>query len=111
MIVQNIKRNIHLIDPSLPFKEKVKYFCFFILRALLISVLLFLFGFLLLGIVYFGDYFINVKSGNYKNPMFSAFIIVSNSMYPTLKINDGIFVHREDNLKLGDIIKANLISV
>lgn len=110
MIVQNMKKNVHLIDPSLPFKERVKYFCFFILRALLISILLFFFGFLLIGIVYFGDYLINVKSGNYKNPLFSAFIIVSNSMYPTLRINDGIFVHREDNLKLGDIITFDSIN-
>jgi signal peptidase len=110
MIVQNMKKNVHLIDPSLPFKEKVKYFCFFVLRALLISIVIMFFGLILMTFVYFGDYFINVKSGNYKNPLFNAFIIVSNSMYPTLKINDGIFVHREDNLKVGDIITFDSIN-
>ena len=110
MIVQNIKKNVHLIDPSLPFKEKVKYFCFFILRALLISIVIMFFGLILMTFIYFGDYFINVKSGNYKNPLFNAFIIVSNSMYPTLKINDGIFVHREDNLEVGDVITFDSIN-
>lgn len=110
MIVQNMKKNVHLIDPSLPFKEKVKYFCFFILRALLISIVIMFFGLILMTFVYFGDYFINVKSGNYKNPLFNAFIIVSNSMYPTLKINDGIFVHREDNLEVGDVITFDSIN-
>ena len=110
MIVQNMKKNVHLIDPSLPFKEKVKYFCFFILRALLISIVIMFFGLILITFVYFGDYFINVKSGNYKNPLFNAFIIVSNSMYPTLKINDGIFVHREDNLEVGDVITFDSIN-
>ena len=110
MIVQNMKKNVHLIDPSLPFKEKVKYFCFFILRALLISIVIMFFGLILMTFIYFGDYFINVKSGNYKNPLFNAFIIVSNSMYPTLKINDGIFVHREDNLEVGDVITFDSIN-
>ena len=110
MIVQNMKKNVHLIDPSLPFKEKVKYFCFFILRALLISIVIMFFGLILITFVYFGDYFINVKSGNYKNPLFNAFIIVSNSMYPTLKINDGIFVHREDNLEVGNVITFDSIN-
>lgn len=110
MVVQNMKKNVHLIDPSLPFKEKVKYFCFFVLRALLISILLMFVGLILMTFIYFGDYFINVKSGNYKNPLFSAFVIVSNSMYPTLKINDGIFVHRENNLELGDIITFDSIN-
>lgn len=110
MIVQNMKKNVHLVDPSLPFKEKVKYFCFFILRALLISLVVVFLGFILMTFIYFGDYFFNVKSGKYKNPLFNTFIIVSNSMYPTLKINDGIFVHREDNLELGDIITFNSIN-
>lgn len=110
MIVQNMKKNVHLIDPSLLFKEKVKYFCFFILRALLISIVIMFFGLILMTFIYFGDYFINVKSGNYKNPLFNAFIIVSNSMYPTLKINDGIFVHREDNLEVGDVITFDSIN-
>ncbi len=110
MVIQNMKNKVHLIDPSLPFIEKVKYFCFFILRALLISILIMFIGFIFITFMYFGDYFVNVKSGKYKNPLFNAFIIVSNSMYPTLKVNDGIFVHREDNLELGDIITFDSIN-
>lgn len=55
---------------------------------------------------YFLDLFINVKTGNYNHPLFSGYVIVSQSMVPTINVNDAIVVKRENNDKyaVGDVI-------
>lgn len=86
--------------------SKFKYLSYFIARAFIIAIisLLCLFGVFLL--VYFGDLFINVKSGNKNSPLFNGYVIVSPSMVPTININDAIVVKREkdDQYSIGDII-------
>ena len=56
--------------------------------------------------IYFGDLLYNISHGNTKNPLFDAYVIVSPSMVPTIKIDDAIVVKREEGEKLdvGDII-------
>lgn len=57
--------------------------------------------------IYFGDQYFGSKSGNSKLPIYSAYVIVSPSMVPTIKINDGVVVQRVDKqgkLNIGDII-------
>jgi signal peptidase I len=55
-------------------------------------------------------YFIKVKvdlsNGNYNAQKYNAFIIVSQSMYPTIKVNDAIITKKMagEALKVGDII-------
>ena len=80
------------------------YMSNFVLRAFLISVLCLLVGFGLVVCVYLGDLLIKDKS-----PLFSAYVIVTPSMVPTIKIDDAIVVKRVDNDKynLGDIITFN----
>ena len=48
----------------------------------------------------------NAKSGKYEPPIYSAYIIVSPSMEPTIKVNDAIIVKRikPKRIKKGDII-------
>lgn len=48
----------------------------------------------------------NLKSGNYEPPLYGAYIIISPSMHPTIKVNDAIIVKRIDakKAKKGDII-------
>ena len=86
--------------------SKIKYLSYFVVRSLLISIICFFSLLLIVGFVYFGDLIINVKSGNYKNPIFGGYIIVSQSMIPTININDAIVVKRSNNnnYKVGDII-------
>ena len=67
--------------------EKVKYIFLFVLRAFLISMICFCVFLGLVFLLYFGDLIYNVKSGNYKNPLLNGYIIVSQSMIPTIKIN------------------------
>ena len=86
--------------------SKYKYIIYLVLRAFLIAVLCIVIFFFLLFFLYFGDLVVNVKSGHYKNPLFNGFVIVSPSMVPTIKVNDAIFVKRDNNDKyvVGDII-------
>ena len=86
--------------------ETIQYLVYFVTRAFFIAVFCLLFILCLLLFVYFGDLLINVKSGNYKSPIFNGYIIASQSMVPTIQINDAIVVKRENNdkYKVGDII-------
>ncbi len=88
------------------FLSKFKFISYFITRAFLLAVVLL---FVLVGIcffIYYGDLYVNVKSGHYNNPLFNGYIIVSKSMFPTIKINDAIVVKRDndDKYNIGDII-------
>ena len=76
------------------------------LRSCLITVfviLLSVFGFLA---VCWGDSLYNSSRGLSKNPLFNAYVVITESMVPTINVNDAIVVKRvEDNtLKIGDII-------
>jgi len=86
--------------------SKIHYLSYFVFRAFLIAVFCLLFLLMVFFIIYFTDLFLNVKSGNYKTPLFNGYVIVSPSMVPTIKINDAIVVKRENDKKynIGDII-------
>lgn len=84
--------------------SKLKYISFFITRAFLIAIICFFSLLFILVFIYFGDLLLNVKSGNYKNPIFNGYVIVSQSMVPTININDAIVIKRNKNYNVGDII-------
>lgn len=87
------------------FLYKFKYLSYFVTRAFLFAIISLIIIFALLCAVYFGDLFINVKKGNYNSPLFNGYVIVSQSMVPTININDAIIVKRDnDNYNIGDII-------
>ena len=99
-----IRERVPLIDPNLSTKEKIKYIIYFILRAFLIASLILILGVFLMLIIYFGDLYSNVNNGKYKYPLYNIFVIVSPSMVPTINVNDGVFVKRNNSFKVGDII-------
>lgn len=85
---------------------KFGYLSKFVTRAFFISVfcmVLFVFTIIL---IYYGDLYLNVKSGHYKSPIFNGYVIVSPSMVPTININDAIVIkrHSNDDYTIGDII-------
>ena len=86
--------------------KQTKYLLYFVTRSLLISVLCFLSLISLFFLAYYGDLLISASKGDYKNPLFGAYIIVSPSMVPTIKKDDAIIIKRVDNdkYKVGDII-------
>lgn len=86
------------------FKD-VKYLTHFVTRSFLIAVICFIIALVVLFVVYCADLFINTKKGNSKGPLFNAYVIVSPSMVPTIKINDAVIIKRiDDNYKIGDIV-------
>lgn len=86
--------------------EKIRYVFHFISKVLLYVVFLLIIFVFLIFVVYFFDRLYNLKTGVNKVPLFGAYVIVSPSMVPTIKVNDAIIVKRivEDDLKKGDII-------
>lgn len=98
-------RMLHFQDNMSVF-GKVKYIFHFITQAFLYAIFVF---FLIFGVflaIYFGDLLYNISHGDHKMPLFDAYVIVSPSMVPTIKIDDAIVVRREEgkNLEVGDII-------
>lgn len=75
-----------------------KIFLYVLVLILLVVLVLFT--------LYFIDAHKNMKSGVKKHPLFGAYIIISPSMVPTIKVEDAIVIQRkdEDELKVGDII-------
>ena len=85
---------------------KIQYYSYFVTRAFLLAIFGLLFIIAILVVIYLGDLFINVRSGNYKSPLFGGYVIVSPSMVPTININDAIVIKRlkNDQYSIGDII-------
>ncbi len=86
--------------------KQTKYLLYFVTRSLLITVFCFLSILCVFFAAYFGDLLIAKSKGNYRSPLFGAYIIVSPSMVPTIKTNDAIIIKRIDNdkYKIGDVI-------
>ena len=86
--------------------NKIKYLLFFVSKAFLIALFCCFILVLFTIIFYYIDLNLNVKNGNYKNPVFNGYVIVSNSMVPTIDVDDAILVKREKNnsYNIGDII-------
>ena len=82
------------------------YLFHFIIRSFFLSILCFMVLLLILFFIYFGDLFLNTIRGEEKSPLFSTYIIVSESMMPTINVKDGIFIKRmdHDQYNVGDII-------
>lgn len=102
MIIQAIKQS-QMHKTSI---EKISYVLKLVLRAVLIAtfiVLLVLFG--VMAICYV-DSLYNTKNGISKSPLFGAYVIVTESMIPTIKVNDAVIIKRVDdsNVNIGDII-------
>ncbi len=90
-------------------KKKIKnifYLSHFMAKAFLMAVFGIMTLICLVAIVYFGDIFINLHRGEYKYPLFGAYVIATPSMTPTINVKDGVLVKRssKNELKIGDII-------
>ena len=91
------------------FLSNTGYLSGIVIKAFLVAILCVvgITGFLFT--CYYVDLFVNVKNGKEVNPLFGAYVIVSPSMVPTIKVNDAIVVKRIDNdeYNVGDIITFN----
>ncbi len=75
-----------------------KVILYILITVLILAALLFM--------LYFIDLQKNIKAGVSKQPLFGAYIIISPSMVPTIKVEDAIVIQRKEanELKKGDII-------
>lgn len=92
----NFKKTIDFVYKIYHFVAKV------FLYSILIILLLVAVGFTF----YFVDTFRNIKNGVNKSPLLNAYIIISPSMEPTIKVEDAIVVMRQEpeELEVKDII-------
>ncbi len=103
-LVQSVR--INLEETKYTALQKMYYYAHFLTKSFLLAIMtifIFIFAFLTF---YFGDLMYNVKNGNYKSPLLSAYVIASPSMVPTIKVNDAVIIKRvnNDDLQVGDII-------
>lgn len=77
-----------------------------VIRTFFIAVSLVIIFFVLVGVIYLGDILYNAKTGKNTVPLFGAYVVVTKSMIPTIKVNDAVVVKRvdEDNINIGDVI-------
>lgn len=73
---------------------------------LLYSVLAIIGIIVVMFIAYFIDQKIGMKKGENRSPLFGAYVIISNSMIPTINVQDAVITMRvsEKNIKMNDII-------
>ena len=86
--------------------DKIKDIFNLLIKSFVLSFVCFIVFIVVVMAIYYGDLYFNVKSGNYKSPLFNSYVIVSPSMVPTIKVNDAIIVKIDNNDKyiVGDII-------
>ena len=85
--------------------EEVKWLFNYMISILMYSVLVLLIGVGVLLAVYFVDF--KFKTKNLETPLYGAYVIVSGSMEPLIKIKDAVLIKRVDTdkeLKQGDVV-------
>jgi len=80
---------------------------FHILSSIILYSILTIIGIIvLMFIAYFIDQRIGMQKGESRAPLFGAYVIISNSMVPTINVQDAVITMRvsEKNIKMNDII-------
>ena len=93
--------------------DKISYFTNFICKSFLYAVLSIMVIVFVMAGIYFFDLLTNVKTGNYKFPIFGSYVILTKSMIPTINVNDAVLVKRSklEDFNIGDIITFSSIDV
>lgn len=86
--------------------EKIKFLGHFITKIFLYVVIVLFAIMYALFCLYFGNLLHNINEKENRPTLFNAYVIVSGSMIPNIKIEDGVVIKRErpNKLKQGDII-------
>lgn len=83
--------------------QKIKWFFNFITTIIMNSIIVILVLIGILFLAYYIDVTKNSKTGNWKAPLYGAYVIVSPSMVPSIKVQDAIIIKREDEYNIGDV--------
>ena len=84
----------------------VKWLFNYMASILLYTILILLLVVGIIFIAYILDAKMNAESGDWKPPLYNAYIIVSQSMTPVIKVNDAIITKRVDpkEIEVGDVV-------
>lgn len=83
--------------------QKIKWLLNFVTTVLMNSIIVIL---VLIGIIfllYYIDVVKNSTNGKWQPPLYQAYVIVSQSMEPTIHVQDAIVTKRMDDYKIGDV--------
>lgn len=86
--------------------KDIKWVCNYIASVFMYSIIVILILIGILILLYFIDIKKRENTSEWVAPLYGAYVIVSGSMEPTIKIRDAIIIKRydEQDLKVGDII-------
>ena len=84
--------------------KDVKWLLNYMISIIMYSIIVIL---LLIGavlVVYFIDY--KIRDSKSESPLYGAYVIVSGSMEPIIKVRDAVIIKRADadNIKVGDVV-------
>ena len=84
----------------------VKWLLNYMASILLYTILILLLVVGIVFIAYILDAKKNAERGDWKPPLYNAYIIVSQSMTPVIRVNDAIITKRVDatDIKVGDVV-------
>ena len=85
--------------------EEIKWLFNYMISIVMYSTLIMLIGVGILLVLYYADY--KFKTKNLETPLYGAYVIVSGSMEPLIKIKDAVLIKRvdeEDDVKRGDVV-------
>ena len=83
--------------------QKIKWWLNFVTTVLMNSIIVIL---ILIGIIfllYYLDVVKNSKTGHWQPPLYQAYVIISQSMEPTIHVQDAIVTKRMDDYQIGDV--------
>lgn len=80
--------------------DKIKKLLHFLSSVLFYSVILILVVIVLMFIAYYVDRQIGLKKGEVRSPLFGAYIIISESMIPSINVYDAVLTVRVDETKI-----------
>lgn len=98
---------IREVNKKQSFADKAKMTYKTMSRGFVLALIVFCLIIITYLCIYLGDQYFGSKNGDSKLPIYSAYVIVSPSMVPTINVNDGVVVQRVDKqgkLNIGDII-------
>ena len=85
------------------FFQKMKWWLNFITTIIMNSIIVILILIGIVFLVYYLDVVKNSTNGHWKPPLYQAYVIISQSMEPTIHVQDAIVTKRMDDYKIGDV--------
>lgn len=83
--------------------QSIKWWANFVTTIIMNSIIVILILIGVLFIAYYIDVRKNASTGNWKPPLYGAYVIVSTSMEPVIHVQDAILIKREEELEIGDV--------